>query len=125
MSCHTFSSAAFAEPDAFLRSPNDIWLVAEEDGVVLGQIYGQHLHHPEGKKTMLLYSLDVVEDARGRGVGRSLTVAFVAEARKMGCFEVWVATDESNKAAQATYRSAGGTRENDSQIMYSWNLPGS
>jgi GNAT superfamily N-acetyltransferase len=108
-----------------LASPTAVLLVSvtgEEDDAVAGWVYGHELVHPDGERTMLLYALDVDEPSRGEGRGRTLVEAFVGEARSRGCTEVWVLTDDANAAALATYAAAGGIREADSSVMFTWPL---
>ena len=109
---------------SFLRRPEAVLLVAldGDDSTVAGWVYGHELVHPDGERTMLLYALDVDEPMRGRGHGRALVTAFVEQARSTGCTEVWVLTDDANPAALATYASAGGTREDDLSVMFTWPL---
>lgn len=71
---------------------------------------------------MLLYALDVVERAQRRGIGTRLVRAFVDHARTIGCTEVWVLTEDDNSAGLATYRAAGGSRDPDQPVMFSWKL---
>jgi GNAT superfamily N-acetyltransferase len=71
---------------------------------------------------MLLYAVDVVEHARREGHGRALVQAFIEHARSLGCTEVWVLTDDGNRAALATYAATGGTREPDDSVMFVWRL---
>lgn len=111
--------------DAFLRRPEAVLLVAlddEDDDALAGWVYGQELIHPDGERTMLLYALDVDDAFRRRGHGRALVTAFVEGARAAGCTEVWVLTDDANPAALATYASAGGRREAEASVMFTWPL---
>ena len=39
-----------------------------------------------------------------------------------GCSEVWVLTDDANPAAMATYASAGGEREGQDSVMFTWSI---
>jgi ribosomal protein S18 acetylase RimI-like enzyme len=114
-----------ADPEPFLARPEASLFVAEdEDGSVLGWVNGHEHNHPNGERTMLLYALDVVEGARRRGHGRRLVTAFVGDASRRGCTEVWVLTDDQNPAGPRTYASAGGTREPVDQVMFVWPLAG-
>jgi GNAT superfamily N-acetyltransferase len=106
-----------------LASPTAVLLVSLDGaGAPVGWVYGHELVHPDGERTMLLYSLDVDEAHRREGRGRTLVAAFVEEARGRGCTEVWVLTDDANAAALATYASAGGRREADDSVMFTWPL---
>ena len=108
---------------AFLRRPEAVLLVALDDHEALaGWLYGHELVHPDGERTMLLYALDVDDAFRRRGHGRALVTSFVELARSSGCTEVWVLTDDGNPAALATYASAGGTREAQDSVMFTWPL---
>ena len=120
--CRVFGDVGPLNAGRFLASARHILLVAEEGEEVIGWVYGHELIHPDGEATTLLYALDVVERARRRGAGAALVAAFVHEARLADCTEVWVLTDDSNPAALATYRSAGGVRDAVPQVMFSWRL---
>ena len=107
---------------SFLRRPEAVLLVALDEDELAGWLYGHELVHPDGERTMLLYALDVDERFQRRGHGRSLVVGFVELARSAGCTEVWVLTDDANPAGLATYASAGGEREEQGQVMFTWPL---
>ncbi len=120
--CHLFDGDGDVDPGPFLRRPEAVMFVVEDDGGPCGCVYGHELVHPDGERTMLLYSLDVAEHARRRGYGAGLVTAFVDHARESGCTEVWVLTDDGNPAALATYRAAGGERDPEHQVMFVWPL---
>ena len=106
-----------------LASPTAVLLVStDDDAGPVGWVYGHELVHPDGERTMLLYALDVDEGFRRQGRGRALVSAFVDEARRRGCTEVWVLTDAGNAAALATYAAAGGVREAEESVMFTWPL---
>ena len=117
-----FGATGDLDSSMFLRRPETSLLVALDDGGVAGWAYGHELVHPDGERTMLLYALDVAEPARGQGRGRALVTAFVDDARRRGCTEVWVLTDDANPAGLGTYRSAGGKRDPEHPVMFSWRL---
>ena len=120
--CRVFETEGDLDCAAFLARKEAVLIVAEDEGDVVGWVYGQELVHPDGEVTMLLYALDVADAAQRRGFGRRLTEAFVANARDRGCTEVWVLTDETNAAALATYRSAGGVLDPGQTVMFAWKL---
>jgi GNAT superfamily N-acetyltransferase len=106
-----------------LASPAAELLVSlGDDGSPVGWVYGHELVHPDGERTMLLYALDVDEGWQRQGRGRALVEAFVASARARGCTEVWVLTSDDNAAALATYLAAGGVREDEASVMFTWPL---
>jgi GNAT superfamily N-acetyltransferase len=113
-------TAGNVDPAIFLRRPEAVMFVAEDESGPCGCVYGHELVHPDGVRTMLLYSLDVAEQVRRQGYGVALVNAFVDHARAIGCAEVWVLTDDANAAALATYDAAGGQRESTGQVMFVW-----
>jgi ribosomal protein S18 acetylase RimI-like enzyme len=119
-----FGATGNIDSTAFLSRPEARLFVAQDDGGIAGWAYGHELVHPDGERTMLLYSLDVAERARAQGYGRSLVTAFVSHAQASGSTEVWVLTDDSNPAGVATYHSAGGRRDPVEQVMFTWHLAG-
>ena len=119
--CRLYTTEA-VEPAAFLNTSNAALLVATDGDDVVGCVYGHELVHPDSERTMLLYSLDVLESRRGHGVGKQLVSTFVEHARDRGCIEVWVLTEEDNPAALATYTSAGGRRDPVNPVMFTWRL---
>jgi GNAT superfamily N-acetyltransferase len=119
--CVLYTTGA-VEPTAFLGAPGTALIVAVDDDHVVGCAYGHELVHPDGERTMLLYSLDVAEPSRREGIGTQLVVAFTEHARGLGCTEVWVLTEHDNAAALATYASAGGTRDPEDPVMFTWRL---
>ena len=114
------ASSAPIDVDAFLRRPEAVLFVALDAGSLAGWVYGHELVHPDGERTMLLYALDVDEPFRRRGHGRALVSGFVDSARAAGCTEVWVLTDDANGAALATYAAAGGARDPQDSVMFTW-----
>jgi ribosomal protein S18 acetylase RimI-like enzyme len=63
---------------------------------------------PRGPTSCELASLAVVPRAGGRGIGRSLVAAFMAEAARRGASEVHLTTDaEGNDRVNAFYESLG------------------
>jgi predicted N-acetyltransferase YhbS len=120
--CRLFGLEGELDSSAFLARPDALLLVAEDNGEVIGWVYGHELIHPDGERTMLLYALDVAEPARGVGHGSALVGAFVERARQRGCTEVWVLTDDHNPAGIATYAAADGERDPVPQVMFTWKL---
>jgi len=119
---HLFDSAA--KPDAvarFLVDPNHHLLLAIAGGKPIGFVSGVELTHPDKGTEMFLYELAVDEGHRRLGVASELVAALRDLARKRGCYDMWVLTDDDNAAALATYRKSG-TDEESSHVMLTWNL---
>lgn len=108
----------------FLDDPSHHLLVAYERDAPAGFVSGVEITHPDKGTEMFLYELGVDRRFRGRGIGRSLVTALAELARDRGCYGMFVLTDHDNRAALATYRSAGGVREADGIVMLSWSPPG-
>ncbi len=105
----------------FLASPGHHLLFAEEDGEPAGFVSGIEMTHPDKGTEMFLYELGVAEPHRGRGIGSALVAALRDLAIEVGCNGMWVLTDAANPAALATYRAAGAT-EREPTEMLSWDF---
>lgn len=116
-----FGGYESAEPQEFLDDPRTLLIVAMEDGEPAGWLYAYELVRPEGRRTMLLYEIEVAGEAQGRGHGRALIEALLTEARERNHFKVWVLTDSANEAAEALYSATGGGISQ--RVMFSWELP--
>lgn len=116
-----FKGYEATEPAEFLNDPRTFLLVAEDDEGLVGWLYAYELLRPEGYRTTLLYEVEVLERAQGRGHGRAMVEVLLAEARARGHMRMWVLTDEDNEAAKALYEAAGA--QSVSQRMYTWELP--
>lgn len=117
---HRFKGHETLEPDEFLRDPRTLLLIAEAADEVAGWLYAYELIRPDGGRSLLLYEVEVGVAARGRGHGRALIEALLAEARARGHFEVWVLADSHNAAAAALYATTGA--EESPQRMFTWDL---
>jgi ribosomal protein S18 acetylase RimI-like enzyme len=110
---------AAAATDIFLTDPRAHAFVALEGEEPVGFAYGYEMIRPEGFWMLLLYEIDVVEEARRRGVGRQLLDAFVELGRSKGHRKMWLFTDAGNDAARRLYEGAGGERT-DGHVGYWW-----
>ncbi|MEV5176309.1 GNAT family N-acetyltransferase [Streptomyces flaveolus] len=94
------------------RHPPQEYLVAEADGRVLGYI---RLTHPtplaSNAHVLAVQGFAVADEARGRGVGRALIRAAVAEARRRGARRLTLRVLGHNTPARALYESEGFTVE--------------
>jgi ribosomal protein S18 acetylase RimI-like enzyme len=88
-------------------------LVAEQDGQVIGYTYAgaegrdyMSLRGPAG----VLYDIIVDPTHRGRGVGRMLLDATIAELEQRGVSQVVLSTAERNATAQRLFDAAGFRR---------------
>ena len=117
------SAPDLATSERFLASPGHHLLMAFEDERPAGFVSGVELTHPDKGTEMFLYELAVDEAWRRRGIGRALVEALLDVARAMGCYDMWVLTDDDNAAALGTYR-ASGTSAESGHVMLTWDLTG-
>ncbi len=107
---------------AFLATPNNVLIVAMEDGVVVGMVTGIAYVHPDKPLSLFINELGVSAHHRGRGIGKRLMRAILDWGRECGCLEAWVATEEANAAARSVYRASGGTEDADRAVVYTYDL---
>jgi ribosomal protein S18 acetylase RimI-like enzyme len=105
----------------FLADRTHHLLLAYDGERPVGFVSGVEMTHPDKGTEMFLYELAVDEDHRRRGVGAALVRALADLARELGCYDVWVLTEEQNEAAVATYRRAGGSAPS-SHVMIEFPL---
>lgn len=114
---------ASANLAAYLADPSCILLVAEVDGEPAGQIVGHILKRWDSKSPMLfLFSIDVVESHRRKGLARGLIKEFLRIGAEAGCGTSFVFTNESNSPAMEMYQALGGTRTNPDDVTFGWKL---
>ncbi len=84
------------------------WLVAEEDGGVLGYAYAGAFRPRAAYRYTVEDSIYVAPDAAGRGLGRSLLQALIAECEALGLRQMAaVIGDSGNAASIGLHRSCG------------------
>lgn len=105
----TFPDDAWS-PETMAREvdgPHGYYLVAQaEDGAIDGYA---GLLAPERAGQADIQTIAVTERARRRGLGRTLLLALVAEARRRGATEVFLEVRADNPGARALYESLGFT----------------
>jgi aminoglycoside 6'-N-acetyltransferase I len=96
----------------FLADPRHHLCVAIEDGVVIAMASAVHYTHPDFKRPELwINEVGTSPDHRRKGAARAVLEELKLFARRLGCGEAWVLTDEVNEAARALYRSVGGAEQ--------------
>ncbi len=107
----------------FLSNSQNILLSAEVDDLPVGQAIGYLLDRWDKDEPMLfLYSIDVAETYRRKGIGTALIAAVRKLGRVQGCSEAFVFTNESNLAGMQLYQSTGGKRSNpDDVVMFEYD----
>ena len=85
-----------------LSNALSLWLIAEEDGEVLGYVGSQTVL---GESDML--NLAVREDQRRKGIGNALVVALCEALRAENSISLTLEVRASNEAAKALYAAMG------------------
>ena len=111
--------AGSAHGAGWLASDHHLAIVALEGRTPVGWVYGYELPRVERDEAMvLLYEIDVAASHRRRGIGTELVRRF----RDLAGAPVWLLTNESNAAAMALYRGAGGVRPHDDDAMFRFRI---
>lgn len=98
------------DPEGLLADPRSLVLVAFDGAVPVGLVLAHELPRRHGDRSKLfVYEVDVAETHRRRGVATALLERLAGLARERGIRSGFVLTDRDNVAANALYRSAGGS----------------
>jgi phosphinothricin acetyltransferase len=84
-----------------------LWLVAEEDRTVVGYAYAASFHPRAAYRWSVEVSVYLAEDARRRGIGRSLVAELVDRLREMGFVNAFGGTAMPNPASERLLESLG------------------
>jgi ribosomal protein S18 acetylase RimI-like enzyme len=88
--------------------PKAIVLLAREDGIFVGLLTAFENFSTFTAKPMLnIHDVFVLNDYRGKGVGRKLMKAIVAEAERRKCSRLTLEVRKDNVKAQNLYQSLG------------------
>ncbi len=85
-----------------LSNPLSFWLVAEEDGKLIGYVGSQSVP-PEAD----VMNLAVAPEWRNKGIGRALMTALIAQLHSRGITALFLEVRVGNTPAQNLYRSLG------------------
>ncbi len=104
---------------AFLADPRSYLLVAYVDDQPAGFIRAHALQQLDTPRPqMLLYEIGVADAFQRRGVARGLIAELAALCRAIDAEEMFVITNGSNHAAMELYRSTGGRREAEDDVVF-------
>ena len=96
-----------AEEVAERIAASHVWLVAEEDGDVVGYAYATRFHPRAAYRWSVEVSIYLAPEARGRGVGRELLTPLLARLREMGFVQAFGGTALPNPASERLLESFG------------------
>lgn len=88
-----------------LQRDPDLFLVAEEEGRIVGAVLGGF----DGRRGMV-YHLAVDPSLRRRGIGRALMVEMESRLRAKGCLKYYLLITHDNAEAMDFYRALGWER---------------
>lgn len=104
----------------FLADPRHHLAIARDDEAIVGFASAVHYVHPDKAAELWINEVGVASAYHRQGLGKAMIATLLDHGKKLGCKEAWVLTEESNAAARALYRSAGG--EESTCIMVSFDL---
>lgn len=109
---------------AFFENDSTIMYVALNQGNVVGHIYGYILERFETpKKQLFLYSIDVLEAYRKRGIGKGLISEFLQSVASDKLHNAFVLTNKGNIAAVNLYQSTGAKEaisDEGEDMLFKW-----
>ena len=85
------------------------WLVAEENGEVLGYAYGDQIFSRAAYAWTADYALYIRGDAQGKGIGKALSLALEQELADIGVVNLLALITEDNAASIALHERLGYT----------------
>ena len=111
------------KPNAgFFKDPKNVLLVSYTDEQLSGFLWAHILDSPHSPNPkLLLYSIDVLEPFRRRGIATRLIQYLKEIARTYKCRGMFVPTSKSNLAAVALYQTTGGIAENDDDVVFNYD----
>ena len=84
-----------------------LWLVAEEDGKVVGYAYAAPFHPRAAYRWSVEVSVYLADEARGQGTGKGLVAELVDRLREMGFVNAFGGTALPNPASERLLESLG------------------
>jgi phosphinothricin acetyltransferase len=84
-----------------------VWLVAEDDGDVVGYAYAARFHPRAAYRWSTEASIYLAPEARGRGTGKRLVAELLVRLKAMGFVNVFGGTSLPNPASERLLESFG------------------
>ena len=86
--------------------PNNVFLVAEQEGQVIGEAIALVRHHQKGMSGRI-YSLAVSDGCRGQKIGRKLMQRLIEELASRGVRRAYLEVEQANTGAVKLYETLG------------------
>ncbi len=110
--------------EKFFGNDTNIMYVAVENRKVIGSMYGYELERYDiRKKQLFIYSIDVLENYRRKGIGKKLIRTFISELKNGEYYNAFVITNKKNYAAVNLYKSTGAKQiisDDGDDILFKW-----
>lgn len=107
----------------FLHDPRHRLVAAIDEGVIVGFVSSVIYVHPDKSAPELwINEVGVAPSHHGQGIGKRLMQCTLNEAKRAGCAEAWVLTENGNNAAKALYKSVGGIEGEPDVVMFTFQL---
>ena len=109
------------DTDFLSKTENYILVAIDNENKVLGFMYGYELQRIDTNKSMFfLYSIDVLEKERKKGIAKQLIVEFKRICHAKDCLKMFVITNESNIAAMNLYKSTEGIKKYQDGVLFEY-----
>lgn len=106
----------------FFNDPRHHLVLAYDGDEAVGMASGFHYIHPDKDPELFINEVGVKETYQNREIGRKLVKFLCEHGREIGCKEAWVGTEESNISARKAYLAADGIPEDESFMLFEFDL---
>jgi ribosomal protein S18 acetylase RimI-like enzyme len=98
-------------------------IVTENESGVVGLLSAYRFPNvTSGGEIVYLYDIEVQEQFRNRGFGRSMIDELLRNCRLDRVESVWAGTDTANTPARKSFEHSGASLVGDSYVEYEWRL---
>lgn len=108
--------------NSFINDNNAYGFIAKENNNIVGFAYAYTLLRPDGKTMFYLHSIGMLPTYQNNGYGTKLMTFVRDYAKKLGCSEMFLITNKSNKSACKCYENAGGVSEAIDDVVYVYDF---
>lgn len=103
----------------FLSNEHNFFIAAIERNRIVGHVIAYKLQRYDGHNSMMyVHDIDVAEDFRRKGIGRTLLKEMKRICAKESISKMFLVTNASNQAAMAYYASEAGVRKSEDDVVF-------